>query len=257
MSTADPVICDRATTSVVPAGTRNTGYASIKPALDFVLAALMLPFASSITLLAVLLVRLTSRGSWFYSQRRLGLEGKVFTIYKIRTMYQDSERRCGPTWCRPGDPRVIPVGRFLRWSHLDELPQLVNVLMGQMSLVGPRPERPEFVEQLELALPNYRQRLTVRPGITGLAQVQQPADTDMSTVSRKLDYDLCYVECMNPWLDARLIVGTALKCLGVPFPWIGRILGLPKPNDAGPAHESLRSARESTAHAFASDPCIV
>ena len=108
------------------------------------------------------------------------MEGKVFTIYKIRTMYQDSERHSGPTWCVPGDPRVTPVGRFLRWSHVDELPQLINVLMGEMSLVGPRPERPEFLAQLERALPDYRQRLTVRPGVTGLAQVQQPPDTTCS-----------------------------------------------------------------------------
>jgi lipopolysaccharide/colanic/teichoic acid biosynthesis glycosyltransferase len=118
----------------------------------------------------------------------------------------------------------------LRACHLDELPQLINVLSGEMSLVGPRPERPEFLAELERALPGYRRRLAVRPGVTGLAQVQQPPDTDVSRVRRKLDYDLYYVERMSPWLDLRLIVGTVLKCLGVPFTGIGRILQLPKPD---------------------------
>ena len=145
-------------------------------------------------------------------------------------MYEDSELQSGPTWCLPGDPRITPVGRVLRWTHIDELPQLFNVLKGEMSLVGPRPERPEYLDQLERALPNYRERLTVRPGMTGLAQVQQPSDTDLQSVSRKLNYDLCYVERMSLWLDVRLMLGTVLKCLAVPFIWIGRILQLPDPN---------------------------
>jgi lipopolysaccharide/colanic/teichoic acid biosynthesis glycosyltransferase len=115
-------------------------------------------------------------------------------------------------------------------THVDELPQLINVLTGEMSLVGPRPERPEFLDELERGLPDYRGRLAVRPGVTGLAQVQQSADTDLSSVRRKLNYDLYYVERMNAWLDLRLILGTVLKCLGVPFAWIGRILQLPNPN---------------------------
>ena len=113
-------------------------------------------------------------------------------------MYQDSERHSGPTWSLPGDPRVTPVGRVLRWTHLDELPQLINVLMGEMSLVGPRPERPEFLAKLEHDLPDYRRRLAVRPGVTGLAQVQQPPDTDLASVRRKLNYDLYYVERLSP-----------------------------------------------------------
>jgi lipopolysaccharide/colanic/teichoic acid biosynthesis glycosyltransferase len=142
-------------------------------------------------------------------------------------MYQDSERVSGPVWSLPGDPRVTTVGRFLRWSHLDELPQLINVLRGQMSLVGPRPERPEFVEQLEHALPNYRHRLAIRPGVTGLAQVQQHSDTDLGAVRRKLNYDLYYLERMSFWLDLRVLVGTVLKCSGVSFETIGRTLRFP------------------------------
>jgi len=229
-----PEIDELATTPAV----RNNRYESIKRRLDFGLALVMLFLTAPIILFFMVLMRLSSGGPWIYVQRRLGLGGKVFTIYKIRTMYQDSERDRVPMWCVPGDPRVTPVGRFLRWCHVDELPQLVNVLKGEMSLVGPRPERPEFLDQLERALPDYRQRLTVRPGLTGLAQVQQPPDTDLSSVSRKLNFDLCYVEQMSLWLDVRVMFGTVLKCLGVPFSLIGRILQLPNPN-ANPRCESL------------------
>ena len=205
-------------------------YEAVKPVVDFALAAVIFLLTLPVVAVAVVTVLLTSRGPAIYTQKRLGRDGKVFTIYKIRTMYQDSERHCGPTWSVPGDPRVTPVGRILRLSHVDELPQVVNILAGQMSLVGPRPERPEFLNQLERALPEYRRRLSVRPGLTGLAQVQQPPDTDISSVRRKLNYDLYYVQSINLWLDFRVMLATVLKCLGVSFMWIGRILQLPNPN---------------------------
>ena len=205
----------------------STRYESIKPFLDFPLAALMLLVSAPIILISMLLVRMTSRGPAIYTQKRLGLGGRTITIYKIRTMYKDCERDTGPTWSLPGDARVTPVGRFLRWAHLDELPQLVNILCGEMSLVGPRPERPELVAQIERALPVYRRRLMVRLGLTGLAQVQQAPDTDLFTVRRKLNYDLYYVEQMSLWLDLRLLLGTVLKCSGVRFDTIGRILRFP------------------------------
>lgn len=214
--------------------TTKGGYELIKPWLDCSLASVLLLFSAPVIVLSAVLMRLNSPGSWIYAQKRLGLKGKVFTIYKLRTMYDGSERQTGPTWSLPGDPRVTPVGRFLRWCHLDELPQLVNVLKREMSLVGPRPERPEFLGQLERALPDYRQRLEVRPGLTGLAQVQQPPDTNLHSVHRKLNYDLCYIERMSLWLDLRLLVGTVLKCLGIPFARIGRLLQLPDPNNQGP-----------------------
>ena len=256
MITTDHEIGEVATTPPSDWATRmNNNYESTKRGLDLVLALIMLPIAAPLMLLFMFLVRLNSRGPLIYFQRRLGLAGKVFTIYKIRTMYQDSERRCGPIWSVPGDPRVTPVGRFLRFSHIDELPQLVNVLKGEMSLVGPRPERPEFLNQLERAFPNYRQRLTVRPGVTGLAQVQQDPDSDLSSVRRKLEFDLCYLERMSLWLDLRLILGTVLKCLGVPFGLIGRILQLPDPNGR-PVDESLLSQPELTAKSIVSDTCM-
>src|SRR5207253_4196733 len=140
----------------------------------------------------------------FYSQIRLGRGGKPFAIYKIRTMTHNCEKVSGAQWSTPGDARITPVGRFLRKTHLDELPQLWNVLRADMSLVGPRPERPEFVPKLEHALPRYRDRLAVRPGVSGLAQVQLPPDTDLASVRRKLAHDLFYVERMSFWLDLRI-----------------------------------------------------
>ena len=139
-------------------------------------------------------MKLTSPGPAFYTQTRVGQGGRPFTIYKLRTMIHNCESLTGPRWCMPGDPRVTPAGWLLRVTHLDELPQLLNVLRGEMSLVGPRPERPEFLPQLERALPAYRQRLVVRPGVTGLAQVKLPADTDLDSVRRKLAHDLYYIE---------------------------------------------------------------
>jgi lipopolysaccharide/colanic/teichoic acid biosynthesis glycosyltransferase len=123
----------------------------------------------------------------------------------------------GARWAARHDPRVTTVGRFLRKSKIDELPQLWNVLRGEMSLVGPRPERPEFVPQLERAIPRYRDRLLVRPGLTGLAQVQLPADTDLASVRRKLAYDLYYVRHKSLRLDVQILLATGLYVLGVPF----------------------------------------
>jgi lipopolysaccharide/colanic/teichoic acid biosynthesis glycosyltransferase len=142
-------------------------------------------------------------------------------------MFHDCEKKSGPLWSVPGDPRITPLGRFLRRTHLDELPQLWNVLCGEMSLVGPRPERPEFVPELERAVPHYRDRLLVRPGVTGLAQVQLPADTDLASVRRKLAYDLYYIRYINVWLDLRLIGCTGVRMLGVPFHVLGRVFRLP------------------------------
>src|SRR5207248_4660391 len=141
---------------------------------------------------AMLLVKLTSPGPMLYTQTRLGRRGRPFTIYKIRTMLHDCESLTGPQWSTPGDTRITRVGRWLRRTHIDELPQLWNVLRGDMSLVGPRPERPEFIPELENAIPFYRDRLLVRPGITGLAQVQLPPDTDMDSVRRQLAHDIYY-----------------------------------------------------------------
>jgi lipopolysaccharide/colanic/teichoic acid biosynthesis glycosyltransferase len=213
--------------------------------LEFVLALVILVCSAPIMAIAVILVKISSRGPAIYTQRRLGKGGKIFTIYKIRTMYLDSERHSGPMWSVPGDPRVTPVGRILRACHVDELPQVLNVLLGEMSLVGPRPERPELAAKLERDIARYSLRLAVRPGVTGLAQVQRPPDTDVAGVRRKLDYDLLYVERMSPWLDVRLIAATVFKCLGVSFCSIRWIMQLPAP-DAHFDRETVVKGTERT-----------
>jgi lipopolysaccharide/colanic/teichoic acid biosynthesis glycosyltransferase len=206
---------------------RHRWYLSAKHAADFALAGLLTLPAVPLVLLAALLVKLTSRGPALYTQTRVGENGRQFTIWKIRSMIHNCESLTGPRWSIPGDPRVTLVGAFLRKSHLDELPQLWNVLKGEMSLIGPRPERPEFVPELERELPGYWQRLLVRPGVTGLAQVQLPPDTDVTSVRRKLAHDLYYIRHISPWLDVRLLFCTAFYALGLPFGLAGRLLGIP------------------------------
>jgi lipopolysaccharide/colanic/teichoic acid biosynthesis glycosyltransferase len=212
-------------TPIQPQGYR--WYPGFKVAADFVLATLLTVPALPIILLSALAVRLSSRGPAFYTQTRVGRNGRLFAILKLRTMIHNCESLTGPRWSMPGDPRVTPVGWLLRKTHLDELPQLLNVLRGEMSLVGPRPERPEFIPELERSLPAYRQRLNVRPGVTGLAQVQLPPDTDVESVRKKLAHDLYYVRHLSPWLDLKLIVCTAFYAAGVPFRVLSRLLGVP------------------------------
>jgi lipopolysaccharide/colanic/teichoic acid biosynthesis glycosyltransferase len=190
-------------------------YVHCKLVIDLFVASLLLVLAAPFILLGAVLIKLSSRGPIFYSQIRLGRAGRYFRIFKLRTMIHDCEKISGPRWSSKGDTRVTPVGRFLRRTHLDELPQLWNVIRGDMSLVGPRPERPEFLPDLEKAFPHYHDRLLVRPGMTGLAQVQLPPDTDMKSVRRKLAYDLYYVRHLGAGLDFRLLVCTLFYLIGL------------------------------------------
>ena len=206
---------------------RLSWYLPFKAALDVAAALMLLVLTAPLILVAALLVKLTSSGPAFYTQTRVGRRGRLFTIYKIRTMIHNCESLTGPRWSMPGDPRITWVGRLLRLSHLDELPQLLNVLRGEMSLIGPRPERPEFVPELDKAIPCYRNRLVIRPGVTGLAQVNLPADTDLLSVRRKLAYDLYYIQQVNPWLDLRILLCTALYSVGVPFRLSRKLLRVP------------------------------
>lgn len=198
----------------------------LKRAFDVAAALTLSALTAPLLLAAVVLVRVSSQGPVIYSQTRMGRGRRPFTIFKIRTMHHDCERHTGPKWCTPDDPRIFPVGSLLRRSHLDELPQLWNVLRGEMSLVGPRPERPEFVTQLEKTVPRYADRLRVLPGVTGLAQVNLPPDTDHDSVRRKLVYDLHYVEHSGFWYDVRIVIGTGLYLLGLPRATTARLLGL-------------------------------
>jgi lipopolysaccharide/colanic/teichoic acid biosynthesis glycosyltransferase len=181
------------------------------------------------------LVKLTSRGPGFYSQHRTGLRGRNFRIHKIRTMSWNCESGTGAIWASRNDPRVTPLGRFLRATHLDELPQIFNVLNGEMALVGPRPERPEIIERLLPEIPDYLDRLAVLPGVTGLAQVCTGADQSLDDVRLKLRYDQLYIERKSAWLNLRIIICTGLKMAHLNSRWV-RTLLLP---------EALPIARQS------------
>jgi sugar transferase (PEP-CTERM system associated) len=158
--------------------------------------------------LAALAVRLSSNGPILYRQRRVGLDGRIFKLYKFRSMYVDAEARTGAVWAKKDDPRITPVGRWLRRLRLDELPQFWNVIRGDMTIVGPRPERPEFVELLAQQIPYYRQRLAVKPGITGWAQINHKyGDTQLDAMI-KLEYDLYYIKHIAPALDLYIIFHT-------------------------------------------------
>ena len=177
---------------------------------------LLLPVWVSICLLVAAAIWLHDRGPVFYTQDRLGRGGKVYRILKFRTMVCDAERETGPVWAKPDDPRVTAVGRILRPLQLDELPQLVNVLRGEMSLVGPRPERPELAKRFERRVPGYSRRLRVLPGLAGLAHVRGSYWTPPRD---RLRYDEFYMERMDPWLDTKIILSECVRlgrtCLAV------------------------------------------
>ncbi|MBN2474404.1 MAG: sugar transferase [Pirellulales bacterium] len=185
-----------------------------KRVVDFVLAAILLVPGIPIIGLLVILVRLTSPGPGIFRQLRVGKDGKTFRMYKIRTMTRDAEDRTGVVWAQVNDSRVTWIGRVLRKLHLDEFPQLFNVLNGEMSLIGPRPERPEFVHVLAKEIPGYLDRLAVLPGITGLAQINLEPDTDLDSVRCKLVLDLDYIRNAGLLLDARMFVCTFIRLLG-------------------------------------------
>ena len=165
--------------------------------------------AAPIMLVVGILVRLTSSGPALYSQRRVGLRGELFTVYKFRSMRQDAEAKTGAVWAQKGDPRITPFGRFLRRTRLDELPQLFNVVKGEMSIVGPRPERPEFVTTLSEQIPFFPHRHCVRPGITGWAQINHKYGDTLADTVTKLEYDLYYIKNLSPMFDLYIMLQTA------------------------------------------------
>lgn len=202
-------------------------YTSCKSAADCLLAGVLLVLSAPFMIVAMILVKLTSRGPVIYTQMRSGYQGETFRMYKIRSMMDKCEDKTGPQWAKPHDPRITRVGWMLRYSHIDELPQLWNVLRGEMSLIGPRPERPEIVGKLEQEFPSYRQRLLVRPGITGLAQIQLPPDTDLESVRRKLLCDIHYVQQLSLLLDLKILLATPLRLLGIPFGLLQHAMRIP------------------------------
>ena len=181
----------------------------VQTVYSFIIAVIGLIAASPLMVLTALAVRLTSRGPILFRQTRVGLNGKPFTVYKFRSMVANAEAGTGAVWAKKNDPRVTRIGAFLRKTRLDELPQLFNVLAGHMAVVGPRPERPEFVSVLSEQIPFYRQRHVVKPGVTGWAQINYKYGESVEDTIMKLEYDLYYIKNLSPTLDAYIMFHTA------------------------------------------------
>ncbi len=187
----------------------------VKRTMDITLSFLILALGFPLWLMVIIAIRLDSKGPAFYTQERVGRDEKPFKVIKFRSMYQEAEKSSGPVWANKQDPRVTRVGRILRRLKIDEVPQFINVLDGDMSLIGPRPERPFFVEQLSKEIPLYKRRLKVRPGITGWAQVKHKYDENVEDVRKKVEYDLYYIENMSLRMDFKIFLNTiAVVLLG-------------------------------------------
>jgi exopolysaccharide biosynthesis polyprenyl glycosylphosphotransferase len=180
-----------------------------KRVLDVVISSVLLLLLSPLLVLIVILIKLTSRGPIFYKQIRVGRNSKQFNMYKFRSMVKDAEEY-GPEWAGEKDPRITGVGGLIRKVYLDEIPQLLNVLKNDMSIVGPRPERPYFVEILSREIPYYYKRLSIKPGITGWAQIKHKYDSSLNDVKEKLKFDFYYIENMSLKLDFKIMVNTFL-----------------------------------------------
>jgi lipopolysaccharide/colanic/teichoic acid biosynthesis glycosyltransferase len=188
----------------------STTYLTVKRYFDIFAAIIGVILFSPLFLIVAILIKLDSKGTVFFSQERVGKKGRIFRIHKFRTMVQDAERKIGPVWAKKEDPRLTLVGKVLRKSKIDELPQLFNVIKGDMSLVGPCPERPCFVQQFAEIIPGYDRRHDVIPGITGLAQLSLGYNSTPYDIYRQLRYDITYIKKMGMAIDLRLLVETFL-----------------------------------------------
>ncbi|MFQ5788484.1 MAG: sugar transferase [Thermodesulfobacteriota bacterium] len=173
--------------------------------MDYSSSFIGLLIASPVLIVTGIAVKITSSGPVFYTQIRVGKDGRTFNIIKFRTMHASAESQTGPVWTKKNDSRVTTIGKFLRETHIDELPQLINVMRGDMSIIGPRPERPHFVDMLNEEIHGYTKRLAVKPGITGLAQCYCKYDETISDVKRKLRYDVLYIKNKCWRLDMAII----------------------------------------------------
>ena len=180
-----------------------------KRIFDIVVSLIVLMVCMPILIGTAIIIKLTSKGPVLYRQERTGLHDRRFNLLKFRSMRVDAEKETGPQWASQNDPRVTPIGRFIRHARIDEIPQIFNVLKGDMSFVGPRPERPYFVEQLSEQVPYYRERHNVKPGITGWAQLNFPYGASMDDARRKLEYDLYYIKNYSLFLDFLILLQTA------------------------------------------------
>ncbi len=183
----------------------------MKRSVDILTASAGHLMTSPICIATALAVKFSSPGPIFYSQERMGLNGKHFNLYKFRSMVTDAEQQTGPVWARVNDDRVTPVGRFIRKHRVDEIPQLLNVLKGDMSLIGPRPERPHFHEEFCAKWPLFARRLAIRPGVTSLSHVLGSYDSDPED---RLRYDLMYISSFSPVVDMKILVATVRVVLG-------------------------------------------
>ena len=183
-------------------------YAITKRIFDVISSISGFIILSPILLIIAILVKITSKGPILYSQTRVGKNGQTFEILKFRTMKVDAEKETGPVWAAQNDNRLTPIGDVMRKLHVDELPQLINVLRGEMSIIGPRPERPVFVRKFKEIIPDYEKRLMIKPGITGLAQVWHRYDETIEDVKKKVKYDLLYIKRMCIWADLNIMLRT-------------------------------------------------
>lgn len=216
-------------------------YQAMKPSFDFLMSLVIAVPAVPVIGICWAVVKISSRGPGFYSQTRSGLNGAPYRILKLRTMGHNVEAKTGIQWSQKGDARVTGFGKFLRTTHLDELPQLFNVLRGEMSLVGPRPERPEVIQAKGLGkqVAGYDHRLDVRPGVTGFAQIQLPPDSNICSVKHKVAYDLYYIANQSLWFDLRLLAATALKTIGLKPSMLRSLLVLPRRTRVGNVFRSM------------------
>ena len=180
----------------------------LKRSVDLILSVFMLIVCSPLIVITAVLIKIDSKGPVFFSQERVGEKGKIYRIHKFRSMIADAEKQSGPVWAQSDDDRITRVGKIIRRLRIDEIPQLYNVLKGEMSFVGPRPEREYFVKQLEDLIPYYTIRYTVKPGITGWAQVCYGYGASVEDAVEKLNYDLFYIKNMTSLMDMMIVLRT-------------------------------------------------
>ena len=185
----------------------------MKRIIDVLISLLALILLMPMSLVLILLIMLTSHGSIFYKQIRVGKNGIHYQMYKFRSMYEDSEYITGPIWATREDKRITSIGKIMRKFHLDEIPQFINVLSGHMSIIGPRPERPEIIKSIIKDIPYYSNRTQIKPGITGWAQIKGSYDNSINDVNTKLKNDFYYIEHSSFLLDIKILLLTLLKIM--------------------------------------------
>jgi len=210
-----PAIDNRIATTQIVALPNRSGHvnSATKRVFDVLVSLLGLLSTLAILLFVAILIKTTSKGPVFYGQTRLGRSGKAFTVIKFRSMYQDSENGTGAVWASKFDPRITPIGKILRLTYIDELPQFWNVLKSDMSIVGPRPERPELIPMITERIPEFDSRLACKPGITGLAQINYGYGNTMKDARNKLRYDLIYISSATAFMDLKIVLKTISRSL--------------------------------------------